>query len=99
MKRREFITLLGGAVATYLHLWPPAARAQQGDRMRRIAVLMSFAASDPESQLRVAAFEQGLRELGWVEGRNLRTEYRFAPSGGDLLRSYAAELVRMAPDL
>jgi putative ABC transport system substrate-binding protein len=95
MKRRDFITLLGGAAA----IWPLAARAQQSDRMRRIAVLMSFAASDPETQLRVAAFEQGLRELGWVEGRNLRTEYRYAPGAGELLRSYAAELVRMAPDL
>ena len=73
MKRREFITLLGGAAA-----WPLAARAQQAERMRRIGVLMSFAASDPESQLRLAAFEKGLQDLGWVEGRNLRTEYRWA---------------------
>jgi putative ABC transport system substrate-binding protein len=98
MRRRAFITLLGAAVASS-PLWPLAARAQQSDRMRRIGVLMSFAASDPESQMRLAAFEKGLQELGWVEGRNLRTEYRFAPGGGDLLRSHAAELVRMAPDL
>jgi putative ABC transport system substrate-binding protein len=95
MRRREFIVLLGGAAAA----WPLPLYAQQSDRTRRIAVLMSSPASDPESQLRVAAFEQGLRELGWVEGRNLRTEYRYAPGGGDLLRSYAAELVRMTPDL
>ena len=98
MRRRAFITLLGAAAASS-PLWPFAARAQQSDRMRRIGVLMSFAASDPESQMRLAAFEKGLQELGWVEGRNLRTEYRFAPGGGDLLRSHAAELVRMAPDL
>ena len=98
MRRRAFITLLGAAAASS-PLWPFAARAQQSDRMRRIGVLMSFAASDPESQMRLAAFEKGLRELGWVEGRNLRTEYRFAAGGGDLLRSHAAELVRMAPDL
>ena len=98
MRRREFITLLGGAAASS-PLWPLPLYAQQSDRTRRIAVLMSSPASDPEAQLRVAAFEQGLRELGWVEGRNLRTEYRYAPGGGDLLRSYAAELVRMAPDL
>ena len=59
---------------------------------------MSFAAGDPEGQQRIAAFEQGMRELGWVEGRNLRTEYRWAPGDAEL-RSHAAELVRMAPDL
>jgi hypothetical protein len=72
MKRRHFITLLGGAAA-----WPLAARAQQGSRGRRIAALMSMAADDPEAQPRVAAFESGLRELGWLDGRNLRLEYRW----------------------
>jgi putative tryptophan/tyrosine transport system substrate-binding protein len=94
MRRREFITLLGGTAAA----WPLAAHAQQGERMRRIGVLMSFAAGDPEAQLRVAALEKGLRDLGWVEGRNLRTEYRWADTAA-VLPNHAAELVRMAPDL
>jgi putative ABC transport system substrate-binding protein len=93
MRRREFITLVGGAAA-----WPLAARAQQGGRGRRIAALMSMAANDPEAQPRVAAFESGMRELGWVDGRNLRIEYRWA-SDGDLLRRHVAELARMPPDL
>ena len=73
MKRREFITLLGGAAA-----WPLAARAQQGERMRRIGVLMTSAADDPEGQARVAAFLQGLQQLGWTEGRNVRIDTRWA---------------------
>ena len=91
--RREFITLLGGAAAL-----PLAARAQQGGRGPRIVALMSMAADDPEAQPRVAAFESGLRELGWLDGRNLRIEYRWV-SDGDLLRRNAAELARMPPDL
>ena len=70
VRRRDFITFVGGAAAA----WPFSARAQQSGRMRRIGVMMSFAAGDPESQLRIAAFEKGLRDLGWVEGRNLRTD-------------------------
>src|SRR5262244_642780 len=93
MRRREFITL-GAGVAT----WPLAARAQQGERMRRIGVLMAVTERDPESQFRVSAFEAGLRELGWVEGRNLRIEYRWAPDP-DLLHRQAAELVAATPDL
>ena len=81
MGRRELITFLGAAVTT----WPLAARAQQAERMRRIGVLMAVTERDPESQFRVNAFEAGLRELGWVEGRNLRIEYRWAPDP-DLLR-------------
>ena len=95
MKRREFITLLGGAAAA----WPLAGRAQQGERMRRIGVLMGLVASDPEGQSRVAAFEHGLRELGWVKGRNLWIEYRWAGGGENELRNHAAELLAMAPDL
>jgi putative ABC transport system substrate-binding protein len=95
MRRRELITLLGGAAA-----WPLAARAQQTERVRQIGVLMSFVASDPEAQPRIAAFEIGMRDLGWVEGRNLRTEYRWAPGeDANLLRSRARDLVDMAPDL
>ena len=71
MKRREFITLLGGAAAA----WPLAARAQQAERMRRIGVLMTVAADDPEAQARIAAFLQGLQQLGWTDGRNVRIDY------------------------
>src|SRR5258708_17571707 len=95
MRRREFITLLGGAAAA----WPRAARAQQGQRLRRIGVLMGLVASDPEGQSRVAAFENGLQDLGWVKGRNLWIEYRWAGGGENELRNHAAELLAMAPDL
>ena len=93
MRRREFLTLLGSAAVA----WPLAARAQT-KRMRRIGVLMGLVANDPEAQSRVVAFENGLRELGWVKGRNLSIEYRWA-GDGNLLRDDAAELLAMAPDL
>jgi len=73
MQRREFITLIGGAAAT----WPLASRAQQPERMRRIGVLMSLAADDRQGQARLAAFVQGLRELGWTDGRNVQLDYRW----------------------
>jgi hypothetical protein len=73
MRRREFITLLGGATAA----WPTWARAQQPDRMRRIGVLMGSEQSDPDSQVRLAAFRQVLRQLGWTEGRNIRIDERW----------------------
>jgi putative ABC transport system substrate-binding protein len=76
LKRREFITLLGGAAAA----WPLAARAQQGERMRHIGVLMSTAADDPEGKARFTAFKQGLQQLGWDDGHNARIETRW--SGG-----------------
>ena len=93
MQRREFITLIGGAAA-----WPLAARAQQPDRMRRIGVLMPFAESDPGYQGSITSFREALVKLGWVEGRNLRIDYRWA--GGDVgkLPGYAAELVALKPD-
>jgi putative tryptophan/tyrosine transport system substrate-binding protein len=94
MRRREFIALLGGAAVA----WPLAARAQRPSNMRRIGVLMSFALNDPEGLSRAAAFEDGLRKLGWIKGHNLRIEYRWAGTP-DLLRTDAAELVGMAPDL
>jgi putative ABC transport system substrate-binding protein len=94
LQRRQFISLLGGAAAA----WPLAARAQRRERVRRIGVLMSFAASDPDAQLRVSAFDKGMRDLGWLEGRNLHTEYRWA-GDDDGLRNHARELVRMAPDV
>jgi putative tryptophan/tyrosine transport system substrate-binding protein len=92
--RRKFLATLGGAAAA----WALAARAQQGGRERRIAALMSMAVDDPEARPRVGAFESGLRELGWLDGSNLRIEYRWV-SDGDLLRRNAAELARMPPDL
>src|SRR5215831_8052653 len=92
-RRRDFITLLGGAAA-----WPPAARAQ-GERVRRIGVLMNLASSDPEGQDRVAAFMQGLQESGWAVGRNVRIDYRWGAGDPNLYRKYAAELVALAPDV
>ena len=95
MRRREFITLLGGAAAA----WPLAARAQQAERMRRIGVLMSMAADDPKRQARIAAFLQGLQQLGWTDGRNVRIDTRWAAGNADDARKYAAELVALAPDV
>ena len=95
LKRREFITLLGGAAAA----WPLAARAQQGERMRRIGVLMTAAADDPEGQARLAAFLQGLQQLGWTVGRNVRIDTRWGAGDADDIRKYAAELVALAPDV
>jgi putative tryptophan/tyrosine transport system substrate-binding protein len=94
MRRREFITLLGGAAAT----WPLAARAQQPDRMRRIGVLMPYAENDQALMTRVATLQAGLRDLGWTEGRNIRIDYRYAPTA-ELIKTYAAELVRLTPDV
>jgi len=99
MKRREFIRLLGGAAGMASLLWPLAARAQQADRVRRIGVVVSVAADDPEGQARVAAFLQGLQELGWTEGRNMRIDIRWGAGDADLVRRYAAELVALAPDV
>src|SRR5262245_31562986 len=95
MKRREFITLLGGAAAA----WPLAARAQQGDRVRRIGALMGVAAGGPEAPARVGAFSQGLAELGWTIGRNVRIDYRWYAGDTDMARKYAVELVALAPDV
>jgi putative ABC transport system substrate-binding protein len=95
MKRRAFISLLGGAAATL----PLAARAQQPERMRRVGVLMSQAADDPEGQARLTAFAQGLQELGWSVGRNLRIDYRWAAGDTNRSRSYTAELLALAPDV
>ena len=95
MRRREFITLVGGAAAT----WPLTARAQ-GARIRRIGVLTSGAAADdPDGQTRNAAFLEGLQQLGWTDGRNIRIDYRFGAGDADNMRKYAAELVALAPDV
>jgi len=95
LKRREFITLLGGAAA-----WPVAARAQQRERMRRVGVLTTGAggAADLDAMARVAAFQQGLQQLGWTDGRNVRIDYRLSAGTADR-RKYAAELVALAPDV
>jgi putative tryptophan/tyrosine transport system substrate-binding protein len=94
VNRRDFITLLGGGAAA----WPLAARAQS-DRVRRIGVLMAIAADDPEAQVRLTAFVQGLQQLGWTVGQNVRVDYRWGGSNADDLRKYAAELVALAPDV
>jgi putative ABC transport system substrate-binding protein len=93
MRRREFITLLGGAAA-----WPLTARAQQ-ERVRRIGVLMPSAADDPEYQARMTAFVQGLAQLGWIDGRNVRIDTRWGVADADRIRKYAAELLALAPDV
>jgi len=95
MRRREFIALLGGAAAA----WPRALRAQQTDRMRRVGVLMSTAVDDPQDASRHAAFAQGLQELGWTIGSNLRIDYRWGASSPDNARKYASELLAFAPDM
>jgi putative ABC transport system substrate-binding protein len=95
MKRREFITLLGGAAAA----WPMAGRAQQDGRVQRVGVLMTTAADDPEGQARLAAFLQGLRQLGWIDGRNARIDTYWAAGNSDYTRKYASELLTLAPDV
>src|SRR5262245_6484090 len=94
LKRREFVTVLGGAV-----VWPIAARAQQGQRMRRIGVLMNLAADDPVSIARAKAFVEGLQALGWTNGRNVHLDYRWAEGKPDLFQQYASELVALAPEV
>jgi putative tryptophan/tyrosine transport system substrate-binding protein len=97
MLRRDFMTLIGGAAATVAS--PVAARAQQGERMRRIGVLQTLAADDPQTQANIAAFQQGLQKLGWSDGRNVRIDYREGMGNADNIRKNAAELVALAPDV
>src|SRR5262245_17017882 len=92
--RRELLVALGGAAA-----WPLAARAEQGERIRRIGVLMPSAADDPEFQARITAFLQGLAQLGWLDGRNVRIDSRWGVADADRIRKYAAELVALTPDV
>jgi putative ABC transport system substrate-binding protein len=94
MKRRDFITLLGGATA-----WPLAAYAQQTERIRRIGLLSTLPADDPEWHARLAALLQGLQELGWTVGRNLRIDYRLGVTNAERTRQQVAEIVALAPDL
>jgi putative ABC transport system substrate-binding protein len=93
VRRRHFIGLVGGTVAS----WPLAARAQRS--MRKVGVLMIVADNDPDSRLRIASFEQGLRELGWEEGRNIHIEYRWGAGRPELIRQFARELIGLAPDV
>jgi putative tryptophan/tyrosine transport system substrate-binding protein len=95
MRRREFVTLLGGTVAA----WPLVTRAQQPEQMRRIGVLLNFAEDDLEAQAQNLAFLQGLQQLGWTDGRNVRIDTRWTGGDADRTRKYAAELVKLEPDV
>src|SRR5262245_3647583 len=94
MRRREFIMLIGGAAA-----WPLAARAQQGEKMPRIGVLVGSAADDPDGQARVTGLLQGLERFGWIDGRNVRVDYRSGAGDAELMRRYAAELIALSSDV
>jgi putative tryptophan/tyrosine transport system substrate-binding protein len=94
VKRRELITLLGGAAIA----WPLAARAQQGERVRQIGVLMAFAESDHGAQSWVAAFREELGKLGWTEGRNIEINTRWATADVEAMQQFAKELVALQPD-
>ena len=94
LRRREFIAGLGGAAA-----WPLAAQAQQGDRVRRIGVLMGGDENEPEVKLRLSAFTQALADLGWTDGRNVRMDLRWGGGDADRIRALAQELVRLQPDV
>jgi len=95
MRRRDFITLAGGAAAG----WPLAARAQQPDRMHRIAVLTALSADDPETKANMAEFRRELERRGWLEERNLHIDYRFATGDREQLTSMARELITLQPDV
>jgi putative ABC transport system substrate-binding protein len=95
MRRRAFIGALGGAAVA----WPLAARAQRTGSMRNVGVLLSGIESDPDSQVRIAAFRQGFAELGWKDGGNVHIEYRWSAGKSELIRQYAEELVSLAPDV
>ena len=95
MRRREFITLLGGAATA----WPLGVSAQQPERMRRVSVLIGLAEKDPEAVARAKAFRLGMRDLGWIDGRNVQVEYRFAGSNLESINKHVAEVIRLAPDV
>src|SRR6185312_4885870 len=95
MRRREFIIILGGAAA----IWPLSALAQQPERMRRITVLVGLDEQDSEAQKRVKAFRAGMRDLGWIEGRNIQIEYRFAGGNLESINMYVAEVIGLTPDV
>ena len=95
MRRREFVKSIGGAAIA----WPLTARAQQGERMRRVGALIGGAESDPDFQARVAAFRQSLEKLGWSEGKNIQIDYRFTAANPERTESFAKELVALQPDV
>jgi putative ABC transport system substrate-binding protein len=94
MRRRDFVTLLAGAAAP----WPIGAQAQQPERTRRIAVLMNTGPNDQEGQAGIVAFREGLQQLGWTDGNNVRLDIRWGENNGDLDRKYATELVALASE-
>jgi putative ABC transport system substrate-binding protein len=95
MRRRDFISLIGSSAV----VWPLAARAQQPERMRRVSVLLGLTEKDPETNVRLKAFRLGMRDAGWIEGRNVQIEYRYAGTNPQSISKHVAELVRMAPDV
>jgi putative ABC transport system substrate-binding protein len=95
IRRRAFITLLGGAAVA----WPLPARAQQGERIRRIGVLMAFAENDPDAQANITAFQHALQKLGWADSGNLHIDYRWGAGDPERIRAYAIELVGLKPDV
>ena len=95
LKRREFVALLGGAAAA----WSSTVLAQQAERMRRIGLLMLYPENDPEGQLRATAFRQGLQKLGWTVGRNVQIDSQWGLGDADWIRSAAAQLLRLSPDV
>ena len=95
MRRREFITLVSGAVLN----WPFAAFAQQLEQMRRIGVLMLYPEDDQQGQIRASAFKQGLQTLGWIVGRNVQIDFQWGLGDADWIRSAASQLLRLAPDV
>jgi hypothetical protein len=95
MQRRNFITLLGGAAAT----WPLAARSQEPQQMRRVSILVGPAERDPEATGRAKAFRLGMRDLGWIEGRNVQIEYRFTGGNVESVNKHVAEVITLGPDI
>src|SRR4051812_46655612 len=94
MRRREFVAGLAGAAA-----WPNLGRAQQGERMRRIGVLMPLSRDDPEARTRVATFQERLQRLGWIEGQNVRFDIRWTAGNAEDTRKHALDLAGLAPDV
>src|SRR5262245_55560493 len=94
MRRRDFVTLLGGTAAA----WPLVVQAQQLAQTRRVSVLLGLTENDPLQNIRLKAFRLGMRDLEWIEGRNVRIDYRFAGANLALIDQHVAELIRLAPD-
>jgi putative ABC transport system substrate-binding protein len=94
MRRRDFIADLGATAA----MWPVVSRAQQSNRIRQLAVILPYPESDPQSQARVKALQAGLQQAGWIEGQNLRTDYRWEASDVERIRYHAADVARLKPD-